>query len=47
MSMTQRREDIECTDCPVCGSNIVEPAIAKTSFLLKGGGWYKDGYQKG
>ena len=29
--------------CKVCGAK-VRKLISRTSFLLKGGGWYKDGY---
>ncbi|MFH1831162.1 MAG: zinc ribbon domain-containing protein [Pseudomonadota bacterium] len=29
--------------CPKCGGT-ADRIISKTSFLLKGGGWYKDGY---
>ncbi len=32
--------------CPECGSVNVTPKISKSSFKLKGGGWYKDGYTK-
>lgn len=30
--------------CPACASNNKEKLIGGTSFYLKGGGWYKDGY---
>jgi len=29
--------------CKKCGAATVR-VIARTSFVLKGGGWYKDGY---
>jgi len=32
--------------CPTCGDNMVRVLFSQTSFMLKGGGWYKDGYQK-
>jgi len=32
--------------CPECGSTNVTPKISKSSFKLKGAGWYKDGYTK-
>lgn len=31
------------TACPVCGG-VVDRLVSTTSFTLKGGGWYKDGY---
>jgi len=31
--------------CPECNrEDCVELLISSTSFVLKGGGWYKDGY---
>jgi putative FmdB family regulatory protein len=31
--------------CPKCGSTKKEKQVSKsTSFILKGKGWYKDGY---
>jgi putative FmdB family regulatory protein len=30
--------------CPNCESGPVAKMISQTSFVLKGGGWYKDGY---
>ena len=32
--------------CPSCGKK-VKRLISQTSFTLKGGGWYKDGYASG
>ena len=32
--------------CPECGSSELRRLISRSSFALKGGGWYKDGYQK-
>lgn len=31
--------------CPKCGDT-ADRAISRTSFTLKGSGWYKDGYSK-
>jgi putative FmdB family regulatory protein len=31
-------------DCPSCSSEDVKKQISIGSFVLKGGGWYKDGY---
>ena len=33
--------------CPVCESGDVHRIVSRSSFSLKGEGWYKDGYQKG
>ena len=30
--------------CPQCEAKSVTKLISKTSFVLKGGGWYKDHY---
>ena len=30
--------------CPACGKDTLERLISRTSFQLKGGGWYKDLY---
>lgn len=32
-----------CTECGGVGKHIISPS----SFVLKGEGWYRDGYQKG
>ena len=32
--------------CPECGGRL-EKLISRTSFLLKGGGWYSEGYSRG
>ena len=32
--------------CPVCFQESVERLISLSSFLLKGGGWFKEGYSK-
>ena len=33
--------------CKKCESKNVVRLISRSSFALKGGGWYKDGYSKG
>jgi len=30
--------------CPECGSTDVTKLVSTSSFVLKGGGWYKDHY---
>lgn len=32
------------TDCPACKQPKLERLISASSFTLKGGGWYRDGY---
>ena len=33
--------------CPKCGHEKSTKLVSSGGFVLKGGGWYKDGYQKG
>jgi putative FmdB family regulatory protein len=40
----QKMADPPLRVCPQCGKESLEKLIAATSFVLKGGGWYKDGY---
>ena len=40
----QRITDDPLKKCPECGSKRVKRLISRTSFALKGGGWYADGY---
>ena len=42
-SHSERTDDIECDKCDGTAKRL---AVNKTSFTLKGGGWYKDGYTK-
>ena len=35
-----------CT-CDDCGSKELERLMSSSTFILKGGGWYADGYTKG
>ena len=39
----QKITDEPLAECPECGGT-VERLVSATSFSLKGGGWYKDGY---
>lgn len=43
----QRLSDDPLTDCPSCHQSRLERLVSNTSFSLKGGGWYADGYGKG
>jgi len=42
----QRMTDDPLTVCPECGGE-VKKLISMSSFQLKGGGWYADGYSGG
>ncbi|OGQ21574.1 MAG: hypothetical protein A3I05_03480 [Deltaproteobacteria bacterium RIFCSPLOWO2_02_FULL_44_10] len=39
----QKITDLPLTICPDC-QGAVKRIVSRTSFTLKGGGWYKDGY---
>lgn len=41
--LVQKITDEPLAECPECGGS-VERLVSATSFSLKGGGWYKDGY---
>lgn len=40
----QRITDEPVKTCPSCRSRKVKKLISRTSFVLKGGGWYADAY---
>lgn len=40
----QKFSDSPLTDCPACGAPKLERLLSQSSFALKGGGWYADGY---
>lgn len=40
----QKFSDPPLTACPKCAAQNVKKLISNTSFVLKGGGWYKDHY---
>jgi putative FmdB family regulatory protein len=40
----QRITEPKLKDCPECKKAALERLISATSFQLKGGGWYRDGY---
>ena len=40
----QRISDSPIRKCPACGSMKAKRLISRTSFVLKGGGWYSDLY---
>jgi putative FmdB family regulatory protein len=39
----QRLSETPLTTCPACTGNL-KKLISRSSFQLKGGGWYSDGY---
>lgn len=40
----QRITEPALTDCPKCGAAKARRLISGSRFVLKGGGWYADGY---
>ena len=44
MEAQQRITESPLVDCPACNQPRLQRLISATSFTLKGGGWYKDGY---
>ncbi len=43
----QRITDDPVKSCPHCKSKKIKRLISRTSFVLKGGGWYSDLYSSG
>lgn len=43
LEVMQKFSDEPLKDCPECGGK-VHKLISNTSFVLKGSGWYADGY---
>ena len=44
---SQRITDEPIKTCPKCKARKVKRLISQTSFVLKGGGWYNEGYSSG
>ena len=42
--LIQRMSDAPPKTCPECRSRKVGKLMSRTSFVLKGSGWYADGY---
>ena len=40
----QKFNDPPLEECPNCGEKSASRQVSMSSFHLKGGGWYKDGY---
>lgn len=47
MEVFQKISDPPPAECPECGSTEIGKLVSKTSFQLKGGGWYAQGYSGG
>jgi len=37
-------DDTTSTPCPSCGEEAPQQITGGTGFVLKGGGWFRDGY---
>ena len=44
MEIEQRISEAPLKKCPKCGKPKLRRLIAGGNFILKGGGWYSDGY---
>jgi putative FmdB family regulatory protein len=44
VELTHRISDPPVTTCPACGAETLERLVSPSSFTLRGGGWYADGY---
>lgn len=42
----QKFSDAPLASCTLCGKGPVEKMVSRTSFQLKGGGWYATDYKK-
>lgn len=40
----QKISDGALTTCPNCQEETAKRLISKSSFILQGGGWYREGY---
>jgi putative FmdB family regulatory protein len=47
LEVQQKLADAPLKTCPACGKDLLEKLISPTAFVLKGSGWYKDGYSGG
>ncbi len=41
----QQISDPDPDECPTCGGGEVSRLVSQSSFKLKGGGWFDDGYE--
>ena len=44
LEIRQRITEDPITTCPRCETDTLERLVSMSSFALKGGGWYADGY---
>lgn len=42
--LQRKFSDPQVSECPSCGSGPVHKLVSRTSFSLKGEGWYRGGY---
>ena len=42
--VSQKISDAPLTVCPSCGKGSFERLVSRSSFALRGSGWYADGY---
>ena len=42
----QSMKDEPLKTCPECSRDTLDRLVFSTNFVLKGGGWFKDGYSK-
>lgn len=42
----QSIKDDPLRECPVCLTYALDRLVSKSTFVLKGDGWFKDGYNK-
>jgi putative FmdB family regulatory protein len=45
--LMRKFSDPKLDECPRCGKGPVEKLISRSSFALKGSGWYKSDYGSG
>lgn len=43
----QSVKDAPAKTCPKCGKETAQRLISSGNFILRGGGWYSDGYSGG
>jgi putative FmdB family regulatory protein len=44
LEIEQRMADDPIKTCPNCHQDTLERLVSRAAFVLKGGGWYSDGY---